>query len=234
MARLPRLVVPGLAHYVVLRGHNGGRIALDASDREAFVRALRESMDVADVAVHALAVLGGEAHLLLRPRVDGALARLIQTLGRRYVAGFNQRHGRSGTLWDGRYRAALVEPGESVLFALRCIERLRAEADGEQVLGPAAVEAAVAPHSETLRKALLTAPAEVWALGNTPFEREAAYRQLLADELAPARVAALEAAVRSGRVFGALEFVAAMAREHQRPLAPARRGRPSRQHAAVR
>jgi putative transposase len=127
MARQPRLVLPGYVHYVLLRGHNGAPVLEDAADEQAFVAALREALQGTDVQLHACALLGSEVRLLLRPPLAEALSRLIQTLGRRYVAGFNQRHGRSGTLWDGRFRAAVIEPGARCLLALRHLEALGLE-----------------------------------------------------------------------------------------------------------
>ena len=218
MARLPRLVIPGLAHYVLLRGHSGARVLHDAADEDAFLDALQHSLDGAEIALHAFALRETEVHLLLRPHSADILGRTIQTLGRRYVSAFNLRHGRSGTLWDGRYRAAVVEPGEMCLFALRRVERLAA---GHAPL-PGDAERQLA-----WRRTLLNDPPELWALGNTPFEREAAYRQLLVQELAPTWLAALDAAVLSGRVFGTPTFVSSLSRDLQRPLHAARPGRPA-------
>ena len=65
------------------------------------------------VALHAYALLDDAVQLLLRPPSDAALSRMMQALGRRYVAAFNRRHGRSGTLWDGRFRAGVVQPGRA-------------------------------------------------------------------------------------------------------------------------
>jgi putative transposase len=220
MARRSRLVLPGLAHYVLLRGHRGARVMFDAVDEEAFLAALHESMSGADIVVHAFALLDNEVHLLLRPGTPEAMGRVLQTLGRRYVRAFNQRHQCSGTLWDGRYRAAVVEPGEMCLFAMRRIAQLGAAETGTARGDAQALDA--------WRRAHLVDPPELWALGNTPFEREARWRELQAQELSPRWLAALGAAVHSGRVFGTPAYVHALARDLQRPLGAARRGRPSR------
>lgn len=224
MARLPRLVLPGLAHYVVLRGHNGGRVITDTADRDAFLNALRDAMTGIEIAVHAVALLDTEVHLLLRPHTADAVARVVQTLGRRYVGWFNQRHQRRGTLWDGRYRAAVVEPGDRCLFALCRVVQLAMQAD--------ASAEPLADASSPRSHLLVTAPPELWALGNTPFEREAAYREVLAQALSPALLVALDAAVRGGRVFGTAAYVQTLARDLQRPLVAAKPGRPMRRAPA--
>ena len=169
MARLPRLVVPGQAHLVVQRGHSGARVFVDETDRATYRAALREAAAAVPVQVHAYALLPNEVQLLVTPAEPAALGRLMQALGRRYVSAHNRRHGRSGTLWDGRFRCGVVEPGDLRLQALCLLDR-------------AAADAGMTSASHRLggrRDALLTDPPEYWHLGNTPFEREAAYRALL-------------------------------------------------------
>src|SRR5678815_4899747 len=111
MARLPRLVVPGLPHCVIQRGHNGQAVAVDDADRQAYLRALRDAAATHAVALHAYALLDAEVQLLVTPTGAPSLSRMMQELGRRYVSAYNARHARSGTLWDGRFRAAVIEPG---------------------------------------------------------------------------------------------------------------------------
>ncbi|HRC38884.1 MAG TPA: transposase, partial [Rubrivivax sp.] len=176
MARLPRLVVAGQAHFVVQRGHGGAPVFADDSDRAAYLAALREAAATERVQVHAHALLPGEVQLLVTPAEPAALSRLMQALGRRYVAAHNRRHGCRGTLWDGRFRCGVVEPGPTRLQALCLI-------DG------AATESGLTSAAHRLgapRDALLVDPPEYWQLGNTPFEREAAYRGLLQASCSPA------------------------------------------------
>ena len=189
MARLPRLVLPGLAHYVVQRGHNRGQVFTDAEDRAEFLRALREAAAAHGVGVHAYALADDELQLLLTPPSAPALSRMMQTLGRRYVSAYNRRHGRSGTLWEGRYRCAVVEPGAWLLAALCLIDNQPGVTSAGHRTGAA-------------RDPLLTDPAEFWHLGNTPFEREAAWRARLAQSLPPAEAEALRHAALGGWAIG--------------------------------
>lgn len=217
MARRSRLVVAGLAHYVLLRGHSGAPVMTDADDRGAFLAALRQATTPQHVLIHAWALLDNEVHLLLRPATAGALSRAMQTLGRRYVAVFNRRHGRSGTLWDGRFRAAVLEPGSTTLAALRRIDALARDLP----------QASSAPgRTGGVRPAELVDPPEVWALGNTPFEREAAYAGLLAQEMPPAQAELLATSARGGWACGSADFLAQLAEQSARPVRPGPRGRP--------
>ena len=113
MARLNRLVAPGLAHHVVQRsiaGHDGFR---GQSDHMLFKAALQRSSSEWRVAVHAYALLPQEFQLLVTPEGASDLGRMMQALSRFYVHAFNRRHGRAGALWQGRYRAAPVGGSEA-------------------------------------------------------------------------------------------------------------------------
>src|SRR3954469_17321800 len=123
MARLTRLTLAGLPHHVMQIGNNRQAIFVDDDDRQAWCAHLREASLVARVDVHAYVLLENHVHLLATPRETAeALSTMMQSLGRRYVAGFNKRHGRTGTLWEGRFRAALVDPEDSLLACMRYID----------------------------------------------------------------------------------------------------------------
>jgi putative transposase len=219
VARLPRLEWPGQLHYLVLRGHGalaGPGVFTDTDDRLAFVDALRQAACAEAVHVHAYALLHDEAQLLVTPRETGALGRLMQAVGRRYVSAYNRRHHHRGSLWAGRYHCAVLEPGELRLAALRLVDG----AIGE----PGATSAG--SRTGAPRETWLVDPPEVWALGNTPFEREAAYRALLARGVDPDQAQHLRRAALGGWALGTAAFLAAAARATARPAQPRPRGRP--------
>lgn len=224
MARLPRFPGAGCVHHVVQRGHNGQPIALDEADRHAWRALLGESLATTRVALHGWVLLPDHFHLVLTPRAVGDVGRLMQSLGRRYVAAFNRRHGRSGTLWDGRYRACLLEPGEEVLRNLRFVDDHlhRSGAFGEE----AQVWSSLVHHIGRSRDPLLTDPPEFWALGNTPFERQAAYASSIEAGLPAAEVARIATALRRGWPLGSAAFAAGLAERTGRVAAPRPRGRP--------
>lgn len=117
MARLPRLDLPGIPQHVVQRGNNRLPCFLDDHDRRSYLTLLRGVLQETACRLHAYVLMDNHVHLLMTPPGTGDIGRLMQKLGRRYVGQFNARHGRSGTLWEGRYKACLVD-GESHL--LRC------------------------------------------------------------------------------------------------------------------
>ena len=220
MARLPRLVVPGVVHVVVWRALDGLSVFADDDDRALFLEALRAAIDARDVQLLAWALPDHEVQLLLRPETEEALARTMQTLGRRFVAAYNRRHRRSGTLWDGRFRTAVIEPGVHTLQALQLVDALATEAGS--------ASGSASSRLGGRREPMLRDPPEYWALGNTPFDREAAYRELLAQGLPAAVPQALARALRSGWIFGSPAFVRQIAQAVDRPAEPRPRGRPRR------
>jgi putative transposase len=227
MARLRRLVVPGHAHHLVMQGHNTQSVFADDEDRRAFRAALHEALRTHGVTLQAYALLDKEVQLLLTPPDEAALSRAIQALGRRYVSAFNRRHSRSGTLWAGRFRAAVVQPGDALMHSLRLVDSLEHRRGRAET--PAASQWSSAPHRlGTRRDPLVTDPPEYWQLGNTPFEREAAYAALLADALPQAVAARIEHAAAHGWPIGAPAFLAALAAQTGRPTVPRARGRPPR------
>jgi putative transposase len=216
MARLPRLVVPGHAHIVVQRGHGDRPVFVDDGDRAAYLAALRESAPASGVHLLAWALLGDQVLLLARPDGATGISRLLQSVGRRYVSAYNRRHGRAGTLWDGRFRCAPVESGPTLLDLLAWVDGLATD--------PAHTSAGLRLAGRP--DALLAHPAEFWALGNTPFEREAAYRRRLAEGPSAAQARHWLQAALGGWAIGSPAFAAGLAASTSRPVRPRAPGRP--------
>jgi putative transposase len=216
MARLPRLVLPGQPHLVVQRALAGRPAFVDAQDRRAYADALREGLAAQAVRLHAYALTAAEVRLVLTPPDAAALARLMQHLGRRYVSAYNRRHGGQGTLWAGRFGCAALQAGEPCLDAMLWVDGTCEDAGATSA----------ARHVGSGADPLLTDPPAYWALGNTPFEREGAYRERLAAGLAPARADELRRAVVGGWVVGSADFAAQAAATAGRPAQPRPRGRP--------
>jgi putative transposase len=227
MARLSRLSLPGELHHVVQRGHDRQPVFRDDTDRQDFLQALRDQAHEQQVSVHAYALLDAEVHLLLTPGADGALGRLMQGLGRRYVAAHNRRHGRGGTLWEGRYRASILE-SERFLSALVLLAWLPVHSGLAQE--PAGWHWSSVPHHFGVRRdALIVDHARYWQLGNTPFDRELAFRKAVEQGLSARDTEELMAAAFKSWAVGSSDFLARLAALTDRPLGPRPRGRPRKQ-----
>jgi putative transposase len=224
MARLPRLALAGQAHLVLLAGHPGRPVARDDEDRRQFVAALREAALEQQVTVHAYALLDDQVWLLATPPEAAALGRWVQAIGRRFVAGFNRRHGSAGTLWAGRFRATVVQPGELLLQATLAVD-LRPVRAGIVAAAEDYAWSSARHHLGVASDPVVGVGAAYWALGNTPFEREAAYARALDAGLTEAQWRRLDDATRKGWALGDAAFLAELGRAIDRPLAPRPRGR---------
>ena len=227
MARAPRLALAGELHCVVQRGHNGQRVFADDADRQAYLAMLRDAAAQHGLAIHAYALLDAAVHLLATPGASDSLSQTMQSLGRRYVVAFNRRHGRSGTIWEGRFRAGLID-GESLgLDALLMVESMPVVA-GLATDAADWVWSSARHHLGRCRDPLVTEHAAYWRLGNTPFEREHAFTLKLRDGAPLATVQRIERAAMQGRAAGSPEFTARIERSIGRPLQAKPRGRPAR------
>lgn len=228
MARLQRLSMTDLPHHVVWLGHNGGRVFEDDADRVAFFDLLAEHARQHQVWLHAYVLLDTEVHLLVTPRQDGALPRFMQAVGRSYVRRFNLRHGRRGSLWEGRFRCTVIEPGDRELDAMVLLDTEpvhRGECDAP-LLYP------WSSHAHYLGQrhdAALVAPPAYWALGNTPFSREAAYASRVTQGLGADQRRVLMDAAMKGWAVGSESFLARLESLTQRRVSKASPGRPRRQ-----
>jgi putative transposase len=228
MARLSRLVVAGQAHHVSLQAVSGSDAFVDAADHALFVDALRRSGAENLVAIHACVLLRDEVQLLVTPAAAEDLGRMMQALARFYVGPFNRRHGRSGALWQSRFRVGPVGGAAELLTCMLYIEQAPRRSG---VSGPVVdFDWSSAAHHAGIRSIVPWAsvpPASAyWLLGNTPFEREAAYAALLEVPLAAEELARIEATTLKGWAMGSGEFIASLASHTPRRPAARPRGRP--------
>ncbi|MGM9426823.1 transposase [Hydrogenophaga sp. MI9] len=230
MARLARLTLPGRVHLVTHRGNNRQPVFVDDEDRQKLLDLLGEQAVRHRVTVHAYVLLPGAIYLLLTPETDQGVPALMQAIGRTYVRHFNARHGRSGTLWEGRYRSTLIQP-ERHLFA--CMSMMDS-APVREGLCAEPFAYAWSSHRHHIGQAhdrRLTPHPLYWSLGNTPFAREAAYAELVHRGLDLPQLGAITDAVWHGWALGDSQFVDSLQRDTARRLAPARPGRPPKQRS---
>jgi putative transposase len=230
MARLPRLTAPGLPHHLIQRGNNRQAIFLDEIDCGRYLNDLAELAALHGLAIHAYVPMPNHVHLLATPVAGDTLARVMQSLGRRYVRWFNARHRRTGTLWEGRYRSAVVETDRYLLACMRYIEMNPVRSG--LVDDPAAYR--WSSHRHQLGQAvdpLITEHAVYWALGNTPFERQLAYRGLFEQGPPEGETEAIREATHRGWVLGERAFLDEIAAKAGRRAKPLRPGRPRKRQA---
>ena len=227
MARLPRRAIAAHPHHVLQRGHNRQAVFVDDDDRRQYLGWMLEAAAEHGLVVHAYVLMDTQVHLLATPERDDALSKAMQAVGRRYVRWFNRRHARSGTLWEGRFRSSLVEAARYLLACQRYIESSPVRAG--RVASPADWPWSSHRHHAGLAADPLVRPhPTVWALGNTPFERESAYRRLFDEAASKAEHEWLLACLLGGKPTASTDFQKQLESSHGVRLLRRPVGRPRR------
>ncbi len=120
MARPLRIEFPGALYHITSRGNAGQDIFLDDKDRFAFLDVLQEVVDRFAWRCYAYCLMPNHYHLLVET-LEPTLSRGMRHLNGVYTQLFNRRHGRSGHLLQGRFKAILVEKESHLLEAARYI-----------------------------------------------------------------------------------------------------------------
>lgn len=229
MARLPRSVVPGLPHFVIHRGLNGQEVFADDSDRSAYRSALTQAARESGVALHGYGLYADEVRLLVTPAASVSLAAMMQSIGRRYVRAFNLRHGRSGTPWEGRFRSTVIDAPDWFMHCLQYAEggATADPSDADLMLNAGQLWTSAGHHLGRRIDDGVSEHALFWALGNTPFEREVAYRCVLAKPLPQATIERIRSATLKGWALGSPAFAKSIGALIGRRLEPLARGRPA-------
>lgn len=122
MPRQPRYRLAGYPQHVVQRGNDRQPTFYAPADYAAYRRFLRQAADERHCRIHAYVLMTNHVHLLVTPDSPDGLAKLMQSLGRCYVRYINDTYRRTGTLWEGRYKACLVQADSHLLGCQRYIE----------------------------------------------------------------------------------------------------------------
>ncbi|MES2932624.1 MAG: transposase [Pseudomonadota bacterium] len=226
MARLPRLVVPSHPHHVLQRGHDRQPVFRDTADYAAYLEWLREAAKLYRVAIHAYVLMPNHIHLLVSPSDGDGLGRMMQWIGRFYVPYFNHKYGRVGTLWEGRFKASVLETEQYCMACCRYIElnpvRAGLTASPEEYPWSSYMH-----HAGIAVNSLIVDHPQYWALGNTPFEREAVYRALVEQGISQDALKMLNQSLLKGWALGSENFKTELEKQVQRRVQPAKRGRKS-------
>lgn len=177
MARLPRIVVPGQALHLIQRGNNRQPIFFCVDDYYKYLDTLKQSADESGCAIHAYVLMTNHIHLLVTPSTCEGVSQMMQGIGRRYVYYVNSVYQRSGTLWEGRFKSALIDSERYLLACSRYIELnpVRAKiVDGAGDYRWSSYRANALGHKDKL----ITPHALYKRLGGTNAERLRAYKSL--------------------------------------------------------
>jgi putative transposase len=208
MARLPRYVIPGQPQHIIQRGNNRQVIFVADPDYRFFRDALVEAATKHGLAIHAYVWMTNHIHLLATPESDHSISKVFQAVGRRYVQYFNFTYRRSGTLWEGRYRATVVDSDRYLLTLMRYIELNPVRAG--MVAHPGDyLWSSYRRHAQGesgLNVDWLTVHEEYRRLGRDEAERQGAYRQLFQAAISETDLAEIRNCSHKGWALGGERF----------------------------
>jgi len=108
MPRKLRMFIPGVPCHVIQRGNNQDVCFYCDDDYLFYLECLKSACKRYHVTVHAYILMTNHVHLLMQPGDEAGITRVMQSVGRRYVQYINRTYQRSGTLWEGRFKASLI------------------------------------------------------------------------------------------------------------------------------
>jgi putative transposase len=224
MPRRPRVNLVGHPQHLVQRGHNRAACFFAEEDYLFYLHWLREGARKYGCAIHAYALMTNHVHLLATPQTAAGLSRLMQSLGRRYAQYVNRSYRRSGSVWEGRFKASLIQAEEYLLKCYRYIELNPVRAD--MVRDPGEYRwSSYRWHALGEPNELIDDHPLYVALGREAGERRAAYRGLFRAHLDEEALTEIRTAAQRGLPLGSDRFREQVAAALGRRLDPGRRGR---------
>ncbi len=226
MARLPRFFAKGHPLHIIQRGNSRQNVFESEPDYLFYLDCLENAAGVNGLAIHAYVLMPNHLHLLATPSRETSIPKTLQSVGRRYVQYFNSARGRSGTLWEGRYRSTVIDAEAYLITCMRYIELNPVRSKGK-VDRPADY-----PFSSYRGNALgeldtlLTAHDVYRRLGRSAAERHTAYRQLFRAPPANADIEAIRHATNKAWALGDEPFRSKIEALSGRRATPLPRGRP--------
>lgn len=216
MARLPRVILPDVPIHHIQRGNNRQPIFVDERDRWQYRQLLIEGSRQFSCAIHAWVFMTNHVHLLLTPAHPQSVASFTQWLGRRYVPWFNRRHGRTGTLWEGRFRSSIIDSSRYFITCSRYIDQNPVRAGLCRSITDYSWSS-YARLASGVPDDLVTEHEQYRALGASPIARQQAYRQLCDPPLESDVLTRLRHLIKRGEVMGGPDLASTVARRHGRP-----------------
>jgi len=120
MARKPRIHYPGATYHVILRGNGGGDIFFDPPDYTRLCFLIQEGVERFHHRIHAFCFMTNHLHLLVQV-AETPLSKIVQNFSFRYTRYINKKIKRTGHLFQGRYKAILIDADSYLLQLVRYI-----------------------------------------------------------------------------------------------------------------
>jgi len=227
MPRKPRFFLPNVPVHMMIRGNSRQPVFAEDEDYFTYQNCLRGASDLYDCSIHAYVLMTNHIHLLVSAGETANISKLSQAVGRKYVPYFNHKYGKSGTLWEGRFKANSVESEYYLLACYRYIELNPVRASMVDQCGEYAWSSYHA--NANGQKDLMITPHPVYLhLGKNKSQRQVAYRALFKDSLNESLITEIQQTTQTGTPLGSDKFKREVEELLGVKIGYAKRGRPAK------
>jgi len=227
MPRQPRYFVPDIPQHVIQRGVDRQAVFFQPGDYELYLRSLSEATRRYDCQIHAYVLMTNHTHLLLTPGSERSVPLAMQAMGRTYVQTLNKKYNRTGTLWEGRYKASLVQNDGYLLACHRYIELNPVRAGLVSTPGDYPYSS-YAHNARGYNNRLVTFHPVYESLGRTAEERRMAYQKLFSNSVEPEMLSTIRDATNACLVLGDDHFKDQIEAMLGRSVRQGKSGRPTK------
>ena len=225
MPRKARLRVAAIPHHVIQRGNNHSPCFFAEDDYRFYLQCLLYGAGRYGCAIHAYVLMSNHVHLLVSPTEKDGLSLMMRYLGSRYAQYVNRVYGRTGALWEGRFKSSLIDDERYLLTCYRYIElnpvRARIVANPAEYCWSSYLS-----HTQGQENLVIRDHQLYIKLGTTSLERQLAYRDLFRNQLDSKVLDEIRASINRGLVLGEDSFKDKIEGIVARRVRPAQRGRP--------
>lgn len=232
MPRVGRAILSNYPHHIVQRGHNRQVVFAEPRDFERYLGTLAEFKDVYGVKVYAYCLMTNHVHLLVAPETVAGLGQLMKRLAGRQTRYHNALEGRSGTLWESRYKSSPVDTDSYLLACARYIELNPVRA--RMIIDPQEYPwSSCGSHLGVTDCEWLDIDPCYSALGDTEVQRQERYQEFLHAAIPPGEWALIRSAVQRGQLTGQQRFVDKVEEILGKRIENRSRGRPAKTKFAL-
>lgn len=225
MPRQPRYFIPGIPQHVIQRGVDRQAVFFESDDYDLYLHSLDEAAKRYGCQIHAYVLMVNHTHLLVTPGSERTVPLVMQAMGRGYVQTLNKKYDRTGTLWQGRYKASLVQDDRYLLACHKYIELNPVRAG--LVSSPGDYSYSSFAYNANGNFDSLLTPHNIYeSLASTADERRAAYRELFVDTIAPEMLSTIRNTTNACLVLGNDRFKDQIEALLGRSVRPGKDGRP--------
>ncbi len=225
MPRRSRIIVPNIPLHIIQRGNNQQACFFADEDYLFYLDCLKEYACSSKCLIHAYVLMTNHVHLLITPKKTDSAGDLMKRLGQRYVQYINRTYKRSGTLWEGRFRSAIIEQEAYLFTCQRYIEMNPVRAG--MVKEPGEYRwTSYHVNGQGEKSDLITHHFFYHGLGQTEAERQTSYKELFDHELESGEIEKIRKATNGNFALGTDRFKEEISEMLGRRVSPGKAGRP--------